>query len=59
MWVSAPKFHVGQEGIWILQAQKMERTTPELGSVAYTALDPEDFRPKSEMVRIRRLTVSK
>jgi len=47
-WVNVPKFKVGEEGVWILQ-----RDT-ELKSL--TAPDSLDFKPKSQIERIRRLT---
>jgi hypothetical protein len=46
-WTNAPKFQIGQEGIWLL------RRDPEPNG--YTALDAQDFRPASERSRIRRL----
>lgn len=59
MWYAAPRFQRGQEGIWILQeakaGQEAEDVIRELGGPAYLALDPLDFRPKSETARIRRL----
>jgi hypothetical protein len=51
MWFRAPRFTVGQEGIWLLHRFVMgRRTLPNL-----TAPQPEDFRPRGEEERIRRL----
>jgi hypothetical protein len=46
-WATAPKFQIGQEGIWILRREPAPN--------GYTALDAQDFRPASESSRIRRL----
>jgi hypothetical protein len=46
-WVNAPSFRVGQEGLWIL--------TRDARANGFTALDPFDFQPASELARIRRL----
>jgi hypothetical protein len=46
-WANAPKFQIGQEGIWILRRESEPN--------GYTALDAQDFRPASERSRIRRL----
>jgi hypothetical protein len=50
-WRSAPKFHVGQRGIWVLDAAKLEG----LRRQSFTALDPLDFQSIEELDRIRRL----
>jgi hypothetical protein len=59
MWFATPRFQQGQEGTWFLQQLRAgegeEDMTRELGGSAYVALDPLDFRPKSENARIRRL----
>jgi hypothetical protein len=46
-WVTAPRFRVGQEGVWIL--------TRDVEAKGFTALDPLDFQPGSEAPRVRRL----
>jgi len=46
-WVNAPRFRVGQEGIWIL--------TRDAKANGLTALDPLDFQAASELARVRRL----
>jgi|SRR5882724_6092376 len=51
MWYRAPKFHAGQEGVWILSSQWIE----DLDRVDFTALDPLDFHPKEALERIRTL----
>jgi hypothetical protein len=47
MWVDAPRFAAGQEGIWILQSG------PLAGRL--TALGRWDFQPAAELPRLRRL----
>lgn len=54
-WSQSPKFHPGQEGIWILQRDQKERGWPMLRIPGLTALDPLDFHPRSEVGRIRGL----
>jgi hypothetical protein len=46
-WVNAPRFRVGQKGIWIL--------TRDAKANGLTALDPLDFQAASELARVRRL----
>lgn len=55
MWIESPKFERGQEGIWILQRNQQERGWPLMRVPGLTALDPLDFRPKTELHRIRTL----
>jgi hypothetical protein len=47
MWYQAPRYEVGQRGIWILRSLA--------GTRAYTALDRQDYQPISQLDRIRRL----
>lgn len=47
-WYDAPKFSLGQKGIWILHKDE---------SGLYTALNPLDFQPKEETDSIRRALV--
>jgi hypothetical protein len=54
MWYQSPKFHPGQEGIWILNRGPIEGMDRE----AFTALQPLDFHPTSEVGRIRHLLQS-
>ncbi|HZR63973.1 MAG TPA: hypothetical protein VFA85_02440 [Terriglobales bacterium] len=58
-WFQSPKFRVGQEGVWILQEQKSKEVTSAIGKPVYTALDALDFRPKSEMQRIKKLVLKR
>jgi hypothetical protein len=55
-WYIAPKFHVGQEGIWLLQEgstrNKAKRRT---GESYLTAPDPLDFQSLNQLSRIRTL----
>lgn len=48
-WYVAPKFHEGQQGIWILRRTDVE----ELRTAAYTALHPQDVHPKDRLALIR------
>jgi hypothetical protein len=48
-WHTAPKFRVGQEGVWILH----QHTIPDVPTLGYTALNPSDFHPKPSRNRIR------
>lgn len=49
MWYHAPKYYIGQEGIWLLHTSQIEGTNAEF----YTALNPLDFQPKQKLERIR------
>lgn len=51
MWYFYPKFHNGQEGIFILHRQNI----PELNLVGYTALKPLDVQSLNEIDRISTL----
>lgn len=55
MWINSPKFKVGDQGIWILQNNQQEHGLPFLRVPGLTALDPLDFRPASELPRVREL----
>jgi hypothetical protein len=59
MWIDSPKFHPGQEGIWILQRDQQEKGWPVLRAPGLTALDPLDFHSKEQLHRIRRLIRSR
>ncbi len=50
-WFRAPKFEVGDSGIWLLHKDLIE----EFDIPAFTALDTADFRPRSELDRVRAL----
>jgi len=50
-WYRAPKFRVGQEGVWILRRRHIE----ELGRDALTALNVLDFHSTDALERIRKL----
>jgi hypothetical protein len=59
-WASAPKLHVGQEGVYLLHRQE---PTPELsptlragGPAVLTALDPLDVQPSGEIDHVRQLS---
>jgi hypothetical protein len=58
-WVKAPKFHTGEEGVFLLH--KNQLPAPPLATEgvrgeeadAYTALDPADVQPLEELPRIK------
>jgi hypothetical protein len=58
-WYRAPKFHAGQEGIFLLHKQQVPAAAAKTASLAglkaseYTALDPEDFQPLEQLPQIR------
>ncbi|MBI1744420.1 hypothetical protein HYR54_15325 [Candidatus Acetothermia bacterium] len=51
MWHKAPKFRVGQEGIWLLHKTEARQLTGD----TYTALHPTDFQSKDQIDTIRTL----
>lgn len=50
VWYDAPKFSLGQKGVWILHKDK---------SGVYTALKSPDFQPQKETDNIRKLIQQK
>jgi len=58
-WYHAPKFHAGQEGIFLLHKQQVPAAKAKAASFAalktpeYTALDPSDFQPLEQLSQIR------
>jgi hypothetical protein len=50
-WRHAPKFSVGQEGVWILHRHQIQRAR----TAGYVALDPADFHPKTRRALVRAL----
>jgi hypothetical protein len=63
LWKNAPKYKVGQEGIWFLHKNQTESPAVHhwLGAMSasqqdgYTALSPVDFHPKETAERIKPL----
>jgi hypothetical protein len=51
LWRNAPKFSVGEEGVWVMQQHQF----PELRAPGYVALDPLDFQPKVRRDHVRAL----
>jgi hypothetical protein len=57
-WRQAPKFHVGQRGVWLLRTVPAGGREDELAAFVgqpypvFTALDPLDFQPVSEEERV-------
>jgi hypothetical protein len=71
MWYTAPKFHPGQEGHFMLQKAKVEKPAkggkaakkaaagaPAEAMDTYVALDPLDFQPSSEPGGIKKIIES-
>ena len=55
-WYIAPKFHVGQEGIWLLHEGSTRSKAKSRTAESYlTALDPLDFQLLNQLSRIRTL----
>ncbi len=50
-WLLSPKFHSGQQGVWILHREGKFG----LPRAAFTALNPMDFHPLAEQQKIRQL----
>jgi hypothetical protein len=59
-WARAPKFHVGQEGVYLLHRQEpTAELSPTLragGPAVLTALDPVDVQPSEEIDHVRQLS---
>jgi hypothetical protein len=55
MWVNAPKFQTGQEGVWLLHTEQVPPAVTEQFTSVYTALDPTDFQPGDRAERVQRL----
>jgi hypothetical protein len=57
-WRNAPKFHTGQEGVFLLHRDQLQREAhpaalaAPLGTDEYTALHAADFQPLEELPRI-------
>ena len=58
LWLDAPKFQEGQQGLWILQKDQKEKGPARLRVAGYTALDALDFQPPERVEHIRRLVKS-
>lgn len=55
LWIDAPKFHVGQHGIWLLRKDQKEKGPPQMRVAGLTALHPLDFQQPTNLNRIRAL----
>jgi hypothetical protein len=60
-WYKAPKFHTGQEGVFLLHKEQLKgpaavaattATAPALTAQEYTALHPADFQPLDQLPQI-------
>ena len=64
-WHQVPKYHPGQQGIWLLHrasaaatrtlTPKAAAALPALGANALTAIDAADFLPLGELGRVKAL----
>lgn len=54
-WHDAPKFHAGQEGVWLLHSQDVPQGAAEQFPLVFTALDPMDIQPKDALEQVRSL----
>jgi hypothetical protein len=55
-WADAPKFHAGQEGVFLLHRQeRAPELAPTVAAEGYVALNPLDVRPKDQAERMQRL----
>lgn len=52
-WFAAPKFKVGQEGVFLLQRYR----DTKLKVQGLTALHPQDFQPAQALTRVKRLVL--
>jgi hypothetical protein len=52
-WFAAPKFKVGQEGVFLLRRNRDSK----LKLVNFTALHPQDFQPLQALPRVKRLVL--
>jgi hypothetical protein len=55
LWIDAPKFHVGQHGVWLLRKDQKEKGPPAMRVAGLTALHPLDFQQPTNLNRIRAL----
>jgi RNase P/RNase MRP subunit POP5 len=56
MWIDSPKLEEGQTAIFLLQRDQKEKGMPALRRPGWTALDPLDVQPPSQLERVRRLS---
>jgi len=56
-WKNAPKFHVDQQGVWILGDARAPLGLAAIGGEpkTYTVVDPHDFHPAEELPRVQSL----
>jgi hypothetical protein len=55
MWIDAPKFRQGDEGVWLLRQDQQEKGWPTTRRSGYTALNPRDFQPTHRLEQLRAL----
>jgi hypothetical protein len=55
VWMGAPRFTVGQEGVWLLHAKPKDFSRKAEMIPGLTALDPKDFQRPEQRERLQRL----
>jgi hypothetical protein len=55
MWVDAPKFHAGQEGVWMLHTEGVPAAATEMFPSVYMAPKQIDFQSGDQAERVQRL----
>lgn len=58
LWRNTPKFHVHQEGVWMLgdtSAEPLLLAATGVGTEEYLAIEPIDFQSKEQFERVRSL----
>jgi len=57
-WFAAPKFKVGQEGVFLLQRTSDNNLQNiDLKATGFTALHPQDFQPTQALPKVKRLVL--
>ncbi len=59
MWMDAPRFAVGQEGVWLLHPQPKDGSRKASMIPGLTALDPKDFQHRDQRQRLQRILANR
>lgn len=59
MWMDAPRFAAGQEGVWLLHAQPKDGSRKANMIPGLTALDPKDFQHREQRQRLQRILATR
>jgi hypothetical protein len=54
-WYRAPKYHPGQQGVWLLQQELVPAHAAAALGPTYTTLNPNDYQPPTAEARVRAL----